>query len=208
MEPDGDPEARIRDLERPLTPHQVPHPYESQYYSAPPQVEPRRSRTALWLIPLAIAGVIGVGIAGSVLYFTLGGSGTGSTVRPDSPNVAGGFGSLDAPEVDIVIPEIDTPSTPSEDVVTVGAGDTLSFGGIEQNKTIVCNQGTVNISGVTNTIEIQGDCASITVSGMDNIITVEMAQSITTSGVDNHVTYRAGAPEVSKSGSGNVIEQG
>ncbi|MCB0950923.1 MAG: DUF3060 domain-containing protein, partial [Mycobacterium sp.] len=88
------------------------------------------------------------------------------------------------------------------------AGDTLSFGGIEQNKTVVCNRGTVNISGMTNTIEIQGDCARVSVSGMNNILTVETAQRITASGFDNQVTYRAGTPEISTSGSGNVVQQG
>ncbi|MGZ8802489.1 MAG: DUF3060 domain-containing protein [Mycobacterium sp.] len=31
---------------------------------------------------------------------------------------------------------------------------------------------------------------------------------MTASGFDNMVTYRAGTPEISKSGTGNVIEQG
>lgn len=223
MEPDGDPEARIRDLERPLTdqaqsselgtrpyettpsantpvppypygPQPDPYgspPYGSPYYSPPQRVVHKRPQPALWLIPLVVVGVIGIGIAALVTYVNLGGSGTGSPVRPTSPEIEGGG-----------------PLTPTDDLVTVGAGDTLSFGGIEQNKTVVCNQGTVNISGVTNTIEIQGDCAAVSVSGMDNIITVESAQTITASGVDNKVTYLEGAPEVSKSGSGNVIEQG
>jgi hypothetical protein len=72
----------------------------------------------------------------------------------------------------------------------------------------VCNQGTVNISGMTNTIDIQGNCAGVSVSGMDNVITVESAQSISASGFDNQVTYRAGAPEISTSGTGNTVEQG
>ncbi len=61
---------------------------------------------------------------------------------------------------------------------------------------------------MTNTIDIQGDCASVSVSGMDNVITVESAGEITASGFDNKVTYRAGNPTISQSGTGNVIEQG
>lgn len=243
MEPEGDPEARIRDLERPLAdraqaselgtrPYDAspsadvpvpPYPYSPQpepypaygspqfgspYYSPPQRVVHKRSQTMLWLIPLAVIGIIGFGVLGLVGFFNLGGSETSSPVRPPAPGVSGGGGPIDVPDIDINIPEIQVPFDPSGEVVTVGAGDTLSFGGIDQNKTVVCNQGTVNISGMTNTIDIQGNCAGVSVSGMDNVITVESAQAISASGFDNLVTYRAGTPEISTSGSGNTIEQG
>ena len=247
MEPDGDPEARIRDLERPLAdraynnemgtqPYEVaptadmsvppyqgppyPQPGASQFgspqygapqfgspYYAPPQQVVRKRSPALWLLPL-IVGIIVVGSVGAVLFFNLSSFNTGSPVRPPSPGISGGGGSVDTPEIEIPTPEIPFPFDPSDEVETVEAGDTLSLGGIEQRKTVVCNQGTVNISGMTNTIEVQGDCAGVSVSGMNNIVTVESAGSITASGFDNKVTYRSGSPEVSQSGTGNVIEQG
>ncbi len=235
MEPDGDPEARIRDLERPLAdraytnelrtqPYEAtpsadvpvaPYPYNappppgaypqwgSPYYSPPQTVVHKRS-PALWLLPV-IVGIVVIGAAGAIFFFNF------SSFNTGSPGIAGGGGSVDTPDVDIptpAAPPVVKPFDPSDDVVTVEAGDTLSLGGIEQHKTIVCNQGTVNISGMTNTVEVKGDCVSVSVSGMNNVITVESARSITASGFDNHVTYRSGVPEVSQSGSGNIIEQG
>lgn len=246
MEPNGDPEARIRDLERPLAeqaaanelgtrdhqappsadmpvppyPHGAPPPtapypypqYGSPYYSPPQRVVHKRAQPTLWLIPLVVIGFIVAGII-VFAYFNVN-STTGVSPRP-SPGISGGGGSVDTPGIDIPdIPDIpipgvpELPFAPGDEVVTVGAGDTLSFGGIEQRKTVICDQGTVNISGMTNTVEIQGDCAAVSVSGMDNVVTVESAGTITASGFDNTVTYRAGTPEISTSGTGNVVEQG
>ncbi|MGD9620039.1 MAG: DUF3060 domain-containing protein [Mycolicibacterium sp.] len=268
MEPDGDPEARIRDLERPLAdraraselgtqpygsgpldtppppyswgasqygqpqhgpspydqPQYPPSPYDqpgyaqSQYgqpqhnspYYAPPQHVVHKRSPALKLIPLVI-GLVVAGIVGTILIAGFAGRDApltfksepsgGGTVEP--PQVV-----IDPPQIDVEQPEIDTPLDPAAQVLTVGAGDTLSFGGIEQNKTVLCHHGTVNISGMTNTVEIRGDCAAVSVSGMNNVITVEHAGSITASGFDNQVTYRTGSPEISTSGNGNTIEQG
>ena len=248
MEPDGDPEARIRDLERrlaeqahsselgtrpyasassadwsadvPAPPHSYspqpahqqtgyqygsPH-YDSPYYQPPQRVVHKRAR-ALRLIPLVL-GFVTAGIVGTIVFANLADVEAPSAPEPEAPGFAGGGGSVDAPEVDIDAPEVVVPFDPTGEVVTVGAGDTLSFGGIEQNKTVLCTQGTVNISGMTNTIEIRGDCASVSVSGMDNVITVENAESITAAGFDNRVTYRSGTPKISTSGSGNLIEAG
>jgi len=253
MEPDGDPEARIRDLERPLadrahanelgtqpyeggpsadvpvpphpsgTPPPPPGPYlvapypqygspqygspqfGSPYYSPPQRVVRKRS-PALWLLPVVV-GIIVVGTVGAVLVVNFSSFDAGS-MRPASPDISGGGGSVDTSGVEIPTPATPVPLNPSDKVVTVDVGDVESFGGIEQHRTIVCNRGTVNISGMTNTVEIQGDCFSVSVSGMDNIVTVESAGSITASGFDNKVTYRAGAPVISTSGDGNVIEQG
>lgn len=250
MEPDGDPEARIRDLERPLVdlaqsselgthpygtasppqwsadvpvppypytqnppppPPPPPHHYGSPQYSSPYYLPPQRvvhkRSPALKLIPLVL-GLVTTGIVGTIVFANLADRGGPLTPRPDSPSVSGGGGSVDAPEIDIPVPEIEIPGDPTGDVLTVGAGDTLNMGGFEQNKTIVCSQGAVNISGMTNTVEIRGDCASVMVSGMNNVVTVENAGRITASGFDNQVTYRTGTPEISTSGSGNNVEQG
>ena len=255
MEPFGDPEARIRDLERPLAdraeasemgtrsyeavptadmpappypytappppPGPVPGPpfpqqygaqqYGSPYYSPPQQVVHKRPQTMVWVLLAVAIGIVTTGIIGVSVFSNLGNT-IGSSPRPAAPGISGGGGSVDTPDVQIPTPggapSAQVPFDPNADVVTVEAGDTLSFGGVEQHKTIVCNQGTVNISGMTNTIEIQGDCASVSVSGMDNTITVESARTLSASGFDNKVTYRTGDPQISTSGTGNTIEQG
>lgn len=237
MEPYGDPEARIRDLERPLadrasaselgtqpydaapppppppqgpptmTAYPTPSPgeygapqYTSPYFAPPQQVVHKRSpSTALWLVPLVIVVVVAAGIVGAAVFFNLG----GSDGRPQGP-IAGGGGPLDTPSP----PEVQTRIDSTEQIVTVESGGSLSIGGIGQNQTVVCNGGSVNISGVDNTIEVQGGCASVTVSGIDNTVTVESADILGASGFDNQVTYRSGDPEISQSGTGNVIERG
>ncbi|PRC44922.1 hypothetical protein C6A85_97770, partial [Mycobacterium sp. ITM-2017-0098] len=202
MEPFGDPEARIRDLERPLadqagaselgtrpyaeaapTPT-VPVPpyaygqygtpqYASPYYAAPQRVVRKRSHTAaMWLIPLVVVAFVGAGIAGVVFYANLG-SPDSFTTNP-APPISGGGGSLDPPQP----PDVPTRIDSTEQVVTVEAGGSISIGGVEQNQTVICNQGAVSVSGVDNTIEIQGSCATVTVSGIENIVTVDSAGTI------------------------------
>ena len=219
MEPGGDPEARIRDLEpQPYEASSLPPPpsetyraqpygqygtpqYTSPYYAAPRRVVRKRSHTAaLWVIPLAVIAVIGAGVAGVVFYVNLG-SPDSFTENP-TPPIAGG--SLDGPQP----PEVPTRIDSTEQVVTVEAGGSLSIGGIERNQTVICDEGAVSVSGVNNTIEIQGSCTSVTVSGIENAVTVESAATINASGFDNRVTYRSGAPEITKSGTGNTVEQG
>lgn len=236
MEPHGDPEARIRDLERPLAdqagaselgtqPYTQPYSeapptpttayappygqqygtpqYGSPYYAAPQRVVRKRSHTAaLWLIPLVVVAFVGAGIAGVVLYANLG-SPDSFTPNP-APPISGGGGALDTPRP----PGVDKSPNPTEETAVAEAGDVISIGGVEQNETIVCDQGSVNVSGVNNTIEIQGSCAAVTVSGVENIVTVDAATTISASGFDNRVRYRSGAPEITKSGTGNTVEQG
>jgi hypothetical protein len=256
MEPDGDPEARIRDLERPLTdraqatelgtqpyeaqpssavpvppfaysdaqppsdsptpsaylpppayppqagfPEYAPPPSGSPYYAPPQRVVNNRPQVALWLIPLVIIAIAVAGVIGAVAWFNVSSTDVGPAPRPVAPSIAGGGGQLDRPGAVVPVP-------PADDVVTVGPGESVTFGGVNQKKTIVCTQGTVNISGMTNTIEVQGDCAEIAVSGMTNIVTVQSATTITASGFDNKITFHLGAPQISTSGTGNVVAQG
>jgi hypothetical protein len=251
MEPDGDPEARIRDLERPLAnqasasemgtrpydatpsatvpvppyPYSAPHqhdPYQAQPYPqyeqggspyyAPPQhvVHKRSPSAALWVIPLAVVCVLVAGVIGLVVYSNVG------SPAPASPGISGGGGSVDSPDVqipdiqipDIEIPDVQVPPTTVEEIVTVGPGGSFGLGGVNQKQTIVCDQGSVSISGMNNTVQIQGACATVSVSGFENNVTVDSAQTISASGFDNKVTYRDGTPEISRSGQGNLVEQG
>ena len=100
------------------------------------------------------------------------------------------------------------PSIPSDPgVITAPPGEQVSIAGVEKNKTIACNDGYVNVSGVRNTVNITGHCVNVTVSGMNNIVTVDIADAISASGFDNRVTYHSGSPQID-SGESNVIEQG
>ena len=80
--------------------------------------------------------------------------------------------------------------------------------GINENQTIACNDNTVDVSGVTNTVVITGHCTSLTVSGVQNAVTIDAVDTIDASGFNNKITYHTGSPKVSKSGEGNVVQQG
>lgn len=220
MEPTGDPEARIRDLERgssavPVPPYPYPtssfeQPQGSPYFAAPQQVVHKRSNPAVWLIPLIAGLVIIGGVIGVVVYFV--GNNVATSTVPGRPSTSGGGGSVAEPSVPAIpaIPSI--PAIPGiggdDQVLTVEAGGSLSIGGVDRTQTVICNQGTVSISGMNNTIEVQGSCAEVSVSGMENELTVESAGAINVSGFDNTVTYRTGDPKTSQAGTGNVIERG
>jgi hypothetical protein len=48
---------------------------------------------------------------------------------------------------------------------------------------------------------------SVTVSGMQNQVTLDTADAINASGLDNQVTYHSGSPQINSGGS-NVVQQG
>ncbi|BAX90673.1 DUF3060 domain-containing protein [Mycobacterium shigaense] len=97
-----------------------------------------------------------------------------------------------------------TPSTST----SPSPGGPLDVSGIDENKTVACNDNAVTVSGISNTIVITGHCASVTVSGMKNSVTVDAVDTIEASGMNNQVTYHAGAPKISNSGVDNVVSQG
>jgi len=55
---------------------------------------------------------------------------------------------------------------------------------------------------------ITGHCASLTVSGVQNNVTVEATNTIDVSGFNNQITYHTGSPTIEKSGDGNVVQKG
>ena len=55
---------------------------------------------------------------------------------------------------------------------------------------------------------INGHCTSLTVSGIQNTVTVDAVDSIDASGFNNKVTYHTGTPKVSNLGGSNVVQQG
>jgi hypothetical protein len=57
-------------------------------------------------------------------------------------------------------------------------------------------------------VVITGHCTSLTVSGVQNTITVDAVDAVDASGFNNKVTYHAGTPKISNFGGSNVVQQG
>ncbi len=253
MNSEEDPEARIRELERPLTdqaqsselggeqPAYLPpptaaytgplstpdytapsygnppsygaqthgnRPYANQPWNAPYGVPPRKPSAGIpWVVfgIVAVVFLVAIGI-GAFIWTTMSAS--------TRPGVSSGGGSIGIP----TFPSIKIPSMPSipaapgdpdadPNVMTGAPGQDLTVSGIDENKTITCNDANVTISGIRNTVNISGHCAKISVSGMNNVVTVDAADTIGASGFDNRVTYRGGSPQIDTMGT-NVVEQG
>lgn len=217
MDPKDDPEARIRELERPLAdaaraselgtgrpadppptlpwthgytfpppPPGPPAPWPG-YEPYPTPAPPRRSpgRAAWFFVIGAVTAALIVG--GLTAYLTFGESRSTPTEQTTDN---------DAPSPGSLVP------------TQVPAGETVIVSGVGEHRAVECRDNTVIVSGIQNNLDITGHCTAVTVSGIQNVITVESAGTIGVSGFDNRVTYRTGAPEVSKSGQSNVVEPG
>jgi hypothetical protein len=226
MEPHDDPEARIRALEQPLadnarahelgtTPYPtsndayLPPPlppmppsagsYQPPGYGAPWAPPPRKTSAGIPWVVLGIGAVVFMIFAAGVGFIIV----NNSTNRiPDIPGVSiPSFPSMPS------IPSM--PSMPGMPVQPTEAppGAQLNVAGVEESKTLVCNDNIVSVSGVSNTVTITGHCRTVTVSGMQNKITLETSDVINASGFDNVVTYQAGSPDITSGGS-NVVQQG
>ncbi len=248
MNPEDDPEARIRELERPLndqaqaselggqpantayfapptSPYTAPGytapaygnraplgappygtaPYGDQLWNAPYGPPPRTPSAGIpWIVfgVIAVVFLVAIGI-GAVIWTSM-----STTTRP---GISSGGGSIDIP----TFPSIEMPSIPAvpgspdtdPNVMTGAPGQDLTVSGIDENKTITCNDANVTVSGIRNTVNITGHCVKISVSGMNNVVTVDAADTIGASGFDNRVTYHGGSPQIDAMGS-NVVEQG
>ena len=62
----------------------------------------------------------------------------------------------------------------------------------------------MSVSGVNNTVTLTGHCLSVTVSGVDNKVTIDSADKIGASGFDNNVIYLSGEPQIDATGSNTV----
>jgi hypothetical protein len=218
MDPQDDPEARIRELERPLadtaraselggtqppggyanpaSPPLPPTPEPYNYGGPFPGTSPRSpSSTRVWWM-LATFFVIGMvslvgGIAAhSAHRISRGGFVTLSPSPSVAPNSLGPNGT----------------QAPTQSVPPPGGNLTVS--GMNENKTMVCNKSAVVVNGISNTVVISGHCARLTVLGVQNSVTVDAADTIEASGFNNHVTYHSGSPSITKTGDSNVVQQG
>ncbi|HUO37532.1 MAG TPA: DUF3060 domain-containing protein [Mycobacterium sp.] len=215
MDPQDDPEARIRELERPLTGEarrsELAGPQLGGYGAppaAPPVIgggapfpsTPRRSTAGLrggWIV-LAVVAVGAMALAAGIAVFTahrFSGGGNGSfTTIPSSRPVT----TASPTQAPITGPSASTPPL----------GGKLSVAGIGENQTIACNDSFVDVSGFSNTVVITGHCASLSVSGARNVVTVDAADAIDASGFNNQVTFHSGSPRIDNSGESNVVQQG
>lgn len=233
MEPQDNPEDRIRELERPLAdtahaselgnapstgytyppppppgpvpPPLAPAPYSYGYGGPPPGVPPRSSSgNQVWWI-LAALFVVGVlALVGIIAAYASHRFSRGNLVVP-SPT-PGTSRVISTPRA---IPRSPNPSASGPSVAPLPPqGAELTVTGINENQALTCNNNTVTVSGVSNTVVITGHCVSLTVSGLNNLITVEAADTIDASGLNNQVTYHSGSPQITKSGDGNVVQRG
>ena len=233
MEPDGDPEARIRDLERPLadraranelgtqpyrldssppTYRYVPPSESEGTYPVPPPLPPPLSEypspysSPYYAPPQRVVHKkhsVAVWLIPVAVLVCVVTAAIGIAVYFNTGSPAVSGYTPPAPP-----PQVETRIDSTEQVITADAGGLVSIGGVGKTQTIVCDQGTVSISGVDNVIEVTGHCALVNVSGVENRITVESSDVLNASGFDNRITFRDGDPEITTSGAGNVIERG
>lgn len=180
-------------------------------YSSPfPGATPRSSSgmRVFWilagvfvLIALGAAGAIAVYVSKQMNRDDFSMPSTVSqTFYPSTSGPAGGKTPADG--------KTGAPTTEPSTSPAPAAGSKLTISGINEKKTVACDNNVVTVSGMSNTIVITGHCASLTVSGMRNAVTIDSADTITASGFDNQITYHSGSPQISKFGDNNMIEQG
>ena len=205
MQPQDDPEARIRDLERPLadvartselgtseypsgadyntaynTAAYLPPPVQT--YGAPPYMgmpqKPKSGFSAWWVF--AGIAVLLIFIAGGIVIFSATMFKLDSTTRPpiEIPEVAGGGEEVDkAPSA-----RPGTPGTPGGSIVeTPSAAPVIPAPG-EQ----------LSVSGVGKNETIACNENAVNVSGVENTVTITgHCVSVTVSGIDNVVTVES-----------------
>lgn len=71
--------------------------------------------------------------------------------------------------------------------ITVPQGSAVSVGGSGDSQTIVCSDGEVTLPGFNSTYLVTGHCTGLTVSGFDNRVTVDSADTVKISSYGNHV---------------------
>ncbi|ORW54955.1 hypothetical protein AWC21_24945 [Mycolicibacterium peregrinum] len=231
MDPKDDPEARIRELERPLAdaaqaselgtgktagPSGPPptQPWTTAYPPPPPgppapwpgyepyPAPPQPRRTSGATPFFILFGALTVIlVAGGIAATVMFSSTDAGTTDTDSYSDSQ---STTIRQTTINGVPVPGPVAPTQ----VPAGETVIVSGINEHRTVECRDNTVIVSGIENQLEITGHCAALTVSGVQNVITVESADTIGVSGFENRVTYRGGEPDVSKSGQSNVVEAG
>jgi Protein of unknown function (DUF3060) len=235
MKPEDDPEARIRELERPLAetaraseaggtqggiqapggytyppgPAGPPPAPPVNYGASFPPTAPRSfSFSRMWWILIASFVIVPMAIAGFIAVnpaHRL--SHSGLTTLSPTPGVSPSAGPNSPPNTGTQTPGAGPTTSPPSGPLPP-AGGNLSVAGINKSQTITCNESIVDVSGVSNKVVISGHCKSLSVSGVQNSVTVDAVDTIEASGFNNQITYHTGSPSIDKSGEGNVVQQG
>ena len=92
--------------------------------------------------------------------------------------------------------------------IAVPQGGTLGVGGNGENNTIACNDGNLTLSAMNSAFHATGHCAGLTVTGFDNRVSVDNADSIEISGYGNTVTSSGHSVGVKISLYGNHVDVG
>lgn len=125
----------------------------------------------------------------------------------ERPSISGGGATLtDRPSIGEPTPAPGTVAPPADEPLPPGTS--TSIAGIGERKSLACNDTIVSISGFDNTVELTGRCAMVSVSGKDNVVTIDESAVIGVSGFDNRIVFHAGEPEVTNSGFGNTVDRG
>jgi hypothetical protein len=232
MNPDDDPEARIRALEQPLadtaratelgtgaTPYTAP----DQAY-APPPLPPMPPQAqgpynqgpytppgygAPWAPPpqrKSSAGIPWAVFAGIAVFFLIVAAGVGFVIVNRVSRDISSFPDISIPSVPSIpsMPGISTlPSAPT----AAPPGESIGVSGMGQNKTLECNDNYATVSGMGNTVTITGHCTTVVVSGMQNKVTLDSSDEINASGANNVITYHSGSPVIHNGGD-NQVQQG
>lgn len=231
MEPEDDPEVRIRELERPLAerahaseigstqasggftyppgPAVPPPPPPVNYGYSFPRTSPRSltsSRLRWILIGIFIIGPMAFGALVAINaghQVSRGGLTTLSPVPSMAPTNAPNSLPNSGTQIPSAAPSMPLPAGPLPP-----AGGNLSVSNINANQTLTCNDSIVTVSGISNTVVLRGHCKSLTLSGTQNSITVDAVDTIEVSGFNNQVIYHTGSPSIENSGLQNVVQQG
>ncbi len=193
----------------PPPPPAAPWTYGGGPLYGSPQKSPSGNRT-WWILGTFI--VIGfLALAGGIAAFAAHQLSGVRSIISSAPSISATFGP---PSGATSSPRSPGPSSTRTRTTTPSAspapspGARLSVSGINENRTIACDDNIVSVSGVSNTVVITGHCTSLTVSGVQNAITVDSVDSIDASGFSNKVTYHSGNPKISNSGGSNEVQQG
>jgi Protein of unknown function (DUF3060) len=229
MDPQDDPEARIRELERPLAdtartselgsaqppggytypprsvgppapPPPAPYNYGGSFLGTPPR-SPSTTRVWWMLTTFFVIGMVSL-VGGITAYSAHRLSRGGFVTLSPSPSISpNNLGPNGT-----LTPGAGPSPSPAQPIPPPGGNLTVS--GMDENQTMTCNDSAAIVNGISNTVVISGHCARLTVLGVQNSVTVDTADTIEASGFDNHVTYHSGSPSVTKTGDSNVVQQG
>jgi hypothetical protein len=193
----------------PPPPPPTPWAYGGGTWSAPPPKPPSGNR--MWWIVGTFIVVGVVALAGGIAAYAAHQLSGVRSVINSQPSVSATYGppSSSSTSPSSRVPSTTRSKTPKPSTSPAPApGAQISVSGVNENRTIACNDNVVSVSGVSNAVVITGHCTSLTVSGVQNSITVDSVDTIDASGFNNKITYHSGNPKISNPGGSNQVQQG